>query len=273
MSSASTSPQIQELQFPAKNSVAFDLQAFEDAISAHGLKFVHYRAMRNPIGLIDKHDNRRPNPDTPNASNGFLYNKAGCVRALFIGNTKDTRANEGGLVDASNAQFTPLKQYTDSDEQVFLAPFDRLYLEEKSVLVTRHETLENDPTGIDRPKFPVVKVLDCVDANGTYYRQCSDFEVEDGKIIWKNRRPGVNPDTNHGIVYGIRYVYRPYWYVQRLLHEIRMIQQDDPLEGRVMVQAPQSAIVQREYIFENEAADASSNRANEKPADGGLPAR
>ena len=266
-------PQIQELQFPARNSVAFDLQAFEDAITAHGLEFVHYRAMRNPIGLIDKYDNRRPNPSSSKAANGFLYNKAGCVKALFIGNTKDTRASEGGLVDAANAQFTPLRQYLDTAEQVFLAPFDRLYLKEETVLVTRHETLENDPTGTDRPKFPVVRVLDCVDANGTYYRQCSDFEVVNGNIVWGSRRPGLNPESSHGIVYGIRYVYRPYWYVQRLLHELRLVQQDDPLEGRIMTQAPQSALVQREYVFEDEAADSEDSRAAESPKDGGMPVR
>jgi hypothetical protein len=52
-----------------------------------------------------------------------------------------------------------------------------------------------------------------------------------------------------------------------------MVQQDDMLEGRVMVQAPQSAIVQREYVFENEAADSGDNKAAESPKDGGMPVR
>ena len=269
------SPGIQPIQFPTPVSTAFDLQAFEDGIKAHGLRFVHSRGMRNPIGLVDKYDARRPNPDSPIAINGLIYTRAGCVTALCTGNTKETKASDAGMVDASTAQFTPLSSYEDTGKRVFLAPGDRLQLEEESVLVTRHEIVEASPTGIDRPKFPAIEIQDCIDSNGIRYSQSDDFDVtSDGLIIWKDRRPGQQVDSGKGVVYAIRYVYKPSWYVVRLIHEIRCVQTEDYMTGvRGTAQAPQSALVQREYIYESEAADSGTRMAGEAPSDGQLTAK
>jgi hypothetical protein len=275
MASPGLGERIQPIQFPTATSVTFDLDAFEDAIKAHGLRFVHWRSMRNPVGLVEKHDARRPNPDTPNAINGMVYTKAGTVKALCLGNTKETKASDAGLVDSSTAQFTPLITYLDTDKRVFLAPYDRLMLEEESVLVTRHELIEASPIGIDRPKFPVAEVLDCLDSKGIEYHQSEDFDIGlNGQIIWKDRRPGQEVDTGKGCVYAIRYVYRPCWYVVRLIHEIRMVQQENFVTGIItMRQAPQSALVNREYCFESEAADSGTRMAEEGPADGQFTAK
>jgi hypothetical protein len=263
-------PTIAGIQFPAPISVAFDLQAFLNNIKAHGLRFVHWRAMRNPIGMVDMDDTRRPDAEAPAAYNGMFYIKAGTVTALCLGNTKEVKSSEGGLVDASTAQFTPLCSYEDTKDQVFLAPFDRLYLEEESVLVSRHELVEANITGKDRPKFPAAKILDCIDAHGNYYKQGTDFELtSDGIIVWGDRQPGQNVSNGKGVIYSIRYVYRPYWYVARLLHEIRIIQQTNPVTGkRTTKQAPQSALVHREFVFENQAAGSGTRAAAESPADG-----
>jgi hypothetical protein len=275
MSNPGLDPRVQPILFPTATSVTFDLDAFEDAIKAHGLFFYHYRAMRNPIGLIEKHDARRPNPDTPKATNGMVYTKAGVVKALCLGNTKETKASDAGLVDSSTAQFTPLITYMDTGKRVFLAPYDKLMLKEESVLVTRHELIEASPTGIDRPKFPVVEVLDCIDSKGLEYHQSEDFDIGlSGQIIWKDRRPGQEIDTGKGCVYAMRYVYRPYWIVVRLIHEIRMVQQENFVTGiTTMRQAPQSALINREYYFESEAADSGSRASEEGPADGQFTAK
>lgn len=261
---------IASIQFPSPLSVAFDLQAFLDNIKAHGLKFVHWRGMRSPLGMVDVDDTRRPDAESPMAYNGMFYTRGGIVTALCLGNTKEVKASDGGIVDASTAQFTPLTHYEDTKQQVFLAQFDRLQLEEESVLVSRQELLQASITGKDRPKFPAVKIIDCVDAHGNLYRQGSDFELTaDGTIIWGARQPGQNVASGKGVVYAIRYVYRPYWYVSRILHEMRIIQQDNPYTGkRVTKQAPQSAIIQREFVFETEAADSNSRRSADLPADG-----
>jgi hypothetical protein len=268
--------QTQAIQFPAPASVAFDLDGFLDAIRAHGLRFKHYRAMRDPVGLIDKYDSIRPNESSPKATNGMYYTLAGTVTALCLGNTKETKAFDNGLVDSSTAQFTPLSEYEeDTHKRVFLAPYDKLYLEEESVLVSRQELVEASPTGIDRPKFPAVEILDCVDSRGNVYSQCQDFTVSpQGLMVWGNRRPGAEVDSGKGVVFAIRYVYRPHWYVFRLIHEIRMIQQEDFVSGkRTVIQAPQSALVQREFFFESEASDSGTRAAEPAPADGQFTSR
>ncbi len=103
-----TGSTILPIQFAAPVTVAFDLEAFNEHIKGHGLQFVHYRCTRNPVGLVDRDDTRRPNPSDLKAVNGFVYTKAGVVTALCLGNTKETKASDEGLVDASMAQFTPL---------------------------------------------------------------------------------------------------------------------------------------------------------------------
>jgi hypothetical protein len=268
------SPHIEQIRINAP-TVAFDLDAFEDNIKAHGARFVHYRAMRDPVGMISKYDARRPNPNSPLSVNGMIYTKAGIVTALLIGNTKETKASDGGIVDASTAQFTPLITYEDTQEQVFLAPYDRLFLEEEAVLVSRHELLEHSLTGSDKPKFPAIKILDCIDANGKRYHQNSDFSISNnGLIIWGDRLPGQNVEDGSGVVFSIRYVYRPHWYVSRLIHEIRIVQQENHITGeKIMRQAPQSALIQREFVFESEAADTNTRSSAESPTDGQLTAK
>jgi hypothetical protein len=265
---------IQPIEFPTATSVTFDLQGFLDGIRAHGLRFIHFRAMRDPSGIVDKYDSRKPNPQNPRAINGMHYSRGGLVTALCLGNTKETKASDAGVVDSSTAQFTPLLHYEDTNKRVFLAPYDRLILDDEAALVSRHELVESSPTGIDRPKFPAVEILDCVDARGVAYHQNEDFDLtQDGLIIWKDRRPGQDVDSGKGVVYSIRYVYRPCWYVVRLIHEIRAIQQEDYMTGkRYMAQAPQSALVQREYVFESEAADSGTRLAAEGPASGQITA-
>jgi hypothetical protein len=135
--------------------------------------------------------------------------------------------------------------------------------------------MEASPTGIDKPKFPAVEVLDCMDSRGNIYTQCQDFEVtKDGLIVWKDRSPGQEIESGRGVVYSIRYVYRPYWIVVRLIHELRAVQQEDFMTGKkYMAQAPQSALVQREYVFESEAADSGGRQSEESPADGQFTAK
>lgn len=267
--------QVTNFDIPNGVSNAFDVDAFDEAIRAHGVRFIHYRGMRNPVGLIDKFDSRRPDDDHSGSSNGLIYTKAGCITALFTGNSKDLRAMDGGNLNAANAQITPARTYDCSDEPIYLAPMDKLYLEEESVMVTHQQLVDAHETGIDRLKFPALKVLDLIDASNVRYQQETDFKVISGKVHWCGpNRPGTNPETGVGRVYAVRYLYRPYWLVDRLMHEIRMAQAEHPMTGaRSTVRMPQAALIQREYVFEQEKADeeaAPSVRQTRSPRDGGF---
>ena len=260
---------VQQIQFPKNQSVAFDVQAFNNAIMAQGLSFVHYRGMKSPLGLVDKYDARAPNEEVIKTENGLVYTRAGSLRGFCLSNTKEVRATTGGMLDSSTAQFTPLTHYLDTGRRIFLAPGDRLIMDERNALVNRSEVLECSPIGIDRPKFPVLEVLDCMDSMGNRYEQDTDFTVDDtGLIHWGERRPLQDVQSGKGGIYSIRYVYRPYWVVVRLMHELRMLQTQNPMTGEHgSTQGPQLALVQREFVFENSSAESDSRQSMESPAE------
>lgn len=240
--------EVVSFDLPNNISAAFDTHAFDEAILAHGVKFIHWRGMRNPVGLLNRYDSRRPGDDNEATSNGLIYTKAGCVHCLVTGNSKDVRAIEAGYLSSATAQITAHRTYA-SGEEVFLAPMDRLYLAEESVLVTHQQLVNRSETGSDALQYPAIKVLDLIDSTGMRHRQGESFNLSDGHIVWISGASDV---------YAVRYLYRPYWIVERLMHEVRVAQVDDPINGRITVRMPQSAIVQREYVFRNEKSNADA---------------
>ncbi len=252
-------------------SVSFDAQAFDDALRAHGVKLVHFRAMRCPVGLVDRYDTRRPHEDHSGCSNGFIYTKAGTLTCIFTGNGNDTRQNDVGVLDGSTVQVTSPRMYDDTDEESQVANFDRFYLNEESITVPHWQLVEAHITGRDRLSFPVVKVVDVMDATGRRYNS-SEYDVEDGQLVWKNGGPGYDAERERGVIYAIRFTYRPYWYVQRVVHQVR-VAQVETLMKRSVQRMPQGFVLQRETVFEKEekddqAPDPSSPRQVKGPAAG-----
>jgi len=239
------------------SQVSFDIEAFDDAIRSHGVLFTHWRAMRCPVGLVDPYDPRRPHDDHSGCSNGYLYTTAGNVTALFVGNSMETTiAPEAGVLDAASAQITIPRFYDGSSTPVHVAPFDRLYLSNPEILVPNWQTFRHSGTARDKLSFPAEEVQDLVDSFGRRYQQGVDFEVRGGVIHWGANTPGMDATSGKGLVCSVRYNYRPYWYIKRLLHEIRVTQADDQKTGRrVLTRMPQAALLQREYVFEKEAND------------------
>ena len=267
-------PPIQQLVFKP-GSIAFDPEALDNAVRAHGVKMEHYRVLFNPAGLLDPYDSRRPDVEIDSqALNGMTYVKAGSFMCLLLGNTKETRAMEGGTLNSARAQMTPQRFYEKEEgkelERIYLAPYDRLYLCNENILVTRHELAVNHEDGLDRLNFPVVQVHVLVDSNGIQYGP-SDYQVENGCLRWTGKRPGVNPNTGKGLVYSVRYLYRPFFYVNNLLHELRLAQHED-LRGKSTIELPQSAIVVREYVYHTKQKDSErpSKESVNAPADGGF---
>ena len=261
---------------PVSVGVDLDPQAFDEQIFHHGVVFRHFRGMRNPVGLVEKYDTRRPDEDHSGASNGLLYTQAGCIACIFTGNTKEIRAMEGGMLNSGVAQITVARFYVDKpQERVYLSPMDRLEVEGDPILVPHKQLVDYNASGDDRLKFPAERVLDLVDASGVRYEEGADFCLHDGRIRWKGKRPGVNPETMVGKVYAVNFLYKACWFIERLLHEIRLARTEDMAGNRRMEQMQQSAIVAREYIFHNQANDPqapnpSSQRQEPAPADGGF---
>lgn len=253
---------ISTFDLPNGTSNAFDTLAFQDAIYAHGVEFRHERAMPDPGGLVDPSDIRRPGGPTPGGANGMVYTTAGCFRALFTGNSKELRSSEGGVIDAGTASLTPWTFYEGTENRVYLHPLDRLYLKEESVLVTVHQLVKTHESGVDRLNFPATEIQDVRDSNGVTWGP-GTYKICGGHLEWTTGRPSA--------VYAVRYLYRPHWYVDRLQHQIRVVQGENPLTGeRIMVRMPENAIIKREYIYLNQTPDTVTGKESprDQPAPG-----
>lgn len=247
------------MQFPPEQAVSFDLEAFDTAIVSQGVTLVHYRAMACPIGMIDPHDVRKPHEDHGGCSNGFLYTQAGCVTALFTGNSHQNQQADPGIMQNANVYVTfprfydPCGEGDASQKPVEIAVFDRVYLKEEAITVQYWERFESHVTGKNRLSFPICCVLDLVDSTGRRYGS-GDFTVEAGQLVFA--KPPFDAESGKGLVCSIRYSYRPFWYIMQFQHEVRVTQRENPFTGeRQVFKMPQAVLLQREFVFHNEQKD------------------
>lgn len=235
------------------HQISFDAEAFDDAVRSQGVRLVHYSAMRCPIGMTDMDELRRPHPDHSGCTNGFLYTKIGTITALFTGNSKHKNLEDVGFYDGSTVQVTLPREYDDPPgEPIFVAPFDRFYLEEESLVVPIWQQFIHHESGRDRLKYPAVKVQTLIDSAGIRYFQGSDFTITDGELRWIGNQPVPQLDlggstTTRGAVCSVRYLYRPYWYVGQIVHELRVTQISDGPD-RSIQRMPQAIVLHREYV-------------------------
>jgi hypothetical protein len=244
---------------PPDQAVSFDVAAFDDLVRNHGARLVHFRAMRCPVGMTDRYDARRPHDDHSGCSNGFIYARGGVITCSFLSNSKDTRLTDLGLLGDAVVQMTIPRFYDDNQEvEVDVAPFDRLYLEEEKLVVPHWQLVEANQSGTDKLSYPVESVTDIVDNKGHKYG-VKDYAIVDHKIKWVGAAPGIDPESGKGRIYSIRYNYRPYWYVDRMIHQIRFCLVDNSVTGtRDMFRLPQAVLAKREFLYENQDNDPSS---------------
>ncbi len=251
-------------------AVSFDVEQFDNALRSQGVTFIHWRAMRCPVGMTDEFDTRRPHEDHSGCSNGFLYTKAGEITCLFTGNSTQATISEVGVMDGSTVSVTMPRFYDGTETPVYIAPFDRLFLYEEKIVVPNWQLFKTNGTK-DKLNFLAVTVQDLVDSQNRRY-ELGDFEIQGGQIAWiSNTRPGLDPETGKGLVCSVRYTYRPYWYVKHLVHEVRVSQAENPYTGiREVNRMPQAIVLQREYIFEKNERDelAPDKDRQVKPPDG-----
>jgi hypothetical protein len=252
-------------------TVSFELEAFEVALRSQGVQLVHYRAVPCPVGLTDKDDIRRGHDDHSDCTNGQIYIKAGTITGIFTGNGNKMDQSDMGLLDSANVNVTLPTTYDGSDDEVSVMPFDRFYLAQEVITVPHREYVQSHETGHDRLQHPIVAVLDIVDSNGKQYNS-GDYEIKEGQLVWLGAGLPYDAQLKRGMVYSIRYTYRPYWYVSRLLHQIRVVQVQTEA-GRVAQRFPQQIALQREYIYEKakkESTDPDNDRTVKGPAAGGF---
>ena len=242
-----------------RHQISWDVDAFDDALRSQGVSLIHWTATRCPVGMTDIGDHQRPHPDHSGCQNGFLYTQAGVITALFTGNGKSKRGDELGWWDGSTVQVSTPRFYDDPPEERFYpAPFDRFYLNEESLVVPTWQLFIHHESGVDRLKYPVSKVISLTDARGDSYHEGDDFLVVGGTIQWRGTKrptpelaigPGMSGvGSDRGAVCSVRYLYRPYYYVGQVAHEIRVSQVSAPDGSRSIQRMPQALVLHREYL-------------------------
>jgi hypothetical protein len=251
---------VQQTQLPSDQAVNFDADAFDSMLRSHGLTLVHWRAMKCPIGLVDKDDERHPHGEHGECSNGFIYRLVAPITCAVSNNSDNPQVLDIGIVNQANIMVTPPRTYdvlsaTGEPLECLLAPYDRMFLAEASITVINWQLFEACGGPTDKMDYPLVHVEQLIDSQGRDLVQGQDFTIDNGLLRWLDggRQPVSNPEAGTGGICSIRYRYRPFWYVGDLPHEIRVTQLEDPETGiRRTVRMPQQALLHREYVFENQ---------------------
>jgi hypothetical protein len=235
--------------------MGMDLESFDNVVRGKGVPLIHHRAMRCPVGLIDPTDVRRIHEDHSGCSNGFLYKAIGRVTTTLTSNAAEIKRQEFGWFDGSTVMATFPRYYdSDGDKRVLIKPYDRFYLEQQDLLTGTWELTKRRLDGApDKFEFAIVQVEHLIDSCQKEYFQHIDFDIlASGDLSW---RDGKGP--NVGSVYTAWYQYRPYYYVERLIHELRLYPTADylsPEEVR-MERLGFGAVLQREYVHRTQTPD------------------
>jgi len=247
---------------------SFDLNKLDNFARSLGTTFYHWKSSISPIGINDRGDYRRNETDVL-TSNGYIYNLAGKFTATMTANQKDQkRPTEGAVIDASQA-YLVLPRYYDSEEsqaiannpcvspikpkRIYLTVGDRLYCDPKiDDLVVNKEMIQFAYDRENVPMFPI-RAMDApiIDSRGIEYKENIDFCITKfGNIQWIEGRPnpGIDPDTGDGRTYSIRYLYRAFYYITSIPHEVRItnVTQNGVRSPERM---PYHIQVTREYIY------------------------
>jgi len=254
--------------------MSFDLDRLEDFVTGLGVEFLHYKSMTSPIGQKDRGDYRRSDGVDTITSNGYIYTLAGRFTATMTDNTKTRSRSSGSILDPSESKLVMPRFYNNlgiaDGTRIYLSPGDRIYVADPSidVYVSNNQKMEYIPGQDNVPMFEIEQMeVPLVDSRGYEYQEDIDYSITtDGNIRWLSggRNPGIDPDTQKGRIYSVRYLYSAYWYITVLLKEVRVTNVTENGE-RTPERMPYHAIAQREYIYHNQNR---GNKLNQnKPAE------
>ena len=260
--------------------VSLDAQAFDDLIQAHGVKFRHWLAVPCPGSTSERSSNRSKHQGHT-CTNGFYYQGGKCFTGVLNTNSSGKNNRPEGMLDVSPAVILLPRYYdtpdsSDVPDQMYFCAFDRIDLADDTCAtwVSYFEIIEASQTGTDRARFPIKKVISLIDANNKIYSVGIDFEIFNGAIRWiTQNRPHYDMGNHVGQPYSVRYLYSPCFYVQKNLHEIRILNTLDPITGeKKQVRFPMQLQVIREVDYLSDDRDAFQNdtaREGTAPPSGG----
>ncbi len=261
-----TSVPYNDLQLPREN-IDFDVDAFDNLVRSHGVTAEIYSASLCPIDVDDPNDAHTHMH--PNCQNGYLYRKEGETLMSFGGNVTSPEMTQYGNQDNSYVTATfPLYYDEPAGKPVILGQFYRIFIKDCPVAVVNSEKIEHHQTGLDRLSYPVLEVLRLTDNHGKEYTVGEDYEITaEGMLKWfENKSPGFNTKLGRGNVISILYLYRPFYYIARLPHEIRVSRDVNQMTGEIsLVRMQSQAALQREWLFDNASQDPDDKQNGGRP--------
>lgn len=249
--------------FPLQQQ-SFNLQQLDNFVTSLGVDYTHYKAQPSPIGKKDIGDYRRNDGDNVDTitSNGMIYTCGGRFTATTVFNERHQAHEPAAMLDPSQARLILPRFYNnttvDDGNRIYLAPGDRLYISDPQadVLVSTYQEMEYEPNIDNVPQFPIVKMDgSIVDSRNIQYTAGVDFcMTSNGSIRWSpgGNNPGIDVSTGKGRVYSIRYLYKAYWYVVSLPHEIRITNVTGGGGVRSSERMAYAAIIMREFMYHNQ---------------------
>jgi hypothetical protein len=262
--------------------VRFDVNAFNDFIKANGVQLYHYKAVVCPIGYTDIFDVRNAHSgDHHSCENGYIYKFAGVVTASFTNNAATTTLTDAGLLDGSVVYCTFPQFYNDQpDKPVYVQLYDRFFIKDCAVLVPNTQRVQSNITGIDKLTYKAKYVEYIIDSNNTEYGPSDYTLLENGMLKWSSNRPPFNSELNKGAVYSIRYLYVPFFYASKLVHEVRIANQSLDFTKNTFgpVRVPYACLLSREFVSqkaENDPENPNNNGARtiDPPSSGSFSTR
>lgn len=259
--------QLDALGFFPLPIVSFDAGQLDYFVQTHGVDWCLYTATPSVIGKISKGDYRRPNQVDTISSNGFLYRNAGIFTAVILSNSKAQNFGDmGGLLSQASARLVMPRFFNDPATNAFATSTrimpcvgDRIYKNgaeaDCSQWVVSYQECDYNFGENSKAAYPIKQVVSIDTANGTPLIEGQDFTITpDGEIAWVpgGNNPGINPNTQTGLPFGIRYLYVPYFYVSALPHELRIssVIQGNGVNGTARL--PYHVEIQREYLYTNQ---------------------
>lgn len=252
---------------------SFDLPRQDAFVTSLGVDFKHYKAMPSPIGKNDRGSYRRSDGVDTISSNGMIYQCAGIFTGTITDNSRQSRHANGGIMEPTQSRVVLPRFYNDKDvadgKTIYLAPGDRLYISDPNadVKVSNYQEMVYEADIDNIPMFPIIEMEMCLrDSRNIEYSQGTDYIItQEGNIRWLSggKNPGIDPDTEKGRIYSIRYLYNAYWYVMELPKEVRIT---NVTTGGVRspTRMPYYAVIVREFMFHNQNKGDQTNQLKTK---------
>lgn len=264
------------------DTVKADEDAYNKFVASTGILMMHWAAIPDVIhqkyegdirtSFNQENDYQFEDREDLERENNFIYVKQKSVYVTFTSNNKDFQHTPAGLYNQSGGYATINRHYKNTTETVALSENDKLIPCEPDceVFSVNYEKYHHNPTGIDRLQYPSIKILYMIDSAGRKYHEGLDFTSDKGVITWTGpNRPGTDPDTGRGRLVGVRYTYKPYFYVKTVLHDFRSVPTlgSNPYQqlmgtNQQTKRGPMQALLQADYIF----LDRRTNESNRNDA-------